>query len=141
MAKKLYRLPEKGKIAGVAAGFADYFDMDVTMMRLLFVAATLLSGGGVIFAYIILAFVLPTAGDTKNQPFDVSDRVDTLAEEMMQSGRARTIGNYVGVALIILGAWLLLGQFFPVLFKFQWNIIWPALIILFGVWIVSKGGK
>lgn len=141
MAKKLYRLPEQGKIAGVAAGFADYFDMDVTMMRLLFVAATLLSGGSIILVYIVLAFILPVKGDAKNQAFDVSDRVDTLAEEMMQNGHARTVGNYAGVALIILGAWLLLGQFFPVLFKFQWNIIWPALIILFGVWIISKGRK
>ena len=141
MTRRLYRIPEKGKIAGVAAGFADYFDMDVTLMRLIFVAAALLSGGTAIIVYVIFAFVMPTEGDPKDEPFDVSEKVDTLASEMKRNGHAENIGNYAGLALILLGAWLLLGQFFPGLFSLQWNIIWPCLVILLGVWIVSKGRK
>jgi phage shock protein PspC (stress-responsive transcriptional regulator) len=141
MAKRLYRLPEQGKIAGVAAGFADYFDMDVTLMRLLFVAAVLLSGGTVIIVYIIFAFVMPTEGAAKNEPFDVSEKVDTLANEMKRNGHAENIGNYAGLALILLGAWLLLGQFFPAVFSLQWSIIWPCLVILLGLWIITKGRK
>ena len=141
MARKLYRLPEQGKIAGVAAGVADYFDMDVTLMRLLFVAAALLSGGSVIIVYIIFAFVMPTAGAVKDEPFDVSEKVDTLAKEMKRNGHAENIGNYAGLALILLGAWLLLGEFFPSIFSFQWSIIWPCLVILLGLWIITKGRK
>lgn len=141
MARKLYRLPEQGKIAGVAAGFADYFDMDVTMMRLLFVAAALLTGGGIILIYIVLVFILPVAGEAKNRPFDVSEKVDTLAEEIKRNGNGRAIGNYMGLALVLLGSWLLLGQFFPEVFQLQWAIIWPCLIILLGVLIISKGRK
>ena len=35
--KTLYRLPDEAMIAGVASGFARYFNMDVTLMRLVFV--------------------------------------------------------------------------------------------------------
>ena len=43
MAKKLYRSQTKKMIGGVCGGLADYFDMDVSLLRLLFVAFTLLT--------------------------------------------------------------------------------------------------
>lgn len=134
-------MPEKGKIAGVAAGFADYFDMDVTLMRLLFVGAIIVTGGAALIAYIIFAFVMPVEGRNQSKEFNMSERVDTLAEELKQNGHARNFGNYAGLTLIIIGAWLLVGQFFPALFDLQWNIIWPCLVILLGVWILTKGRK
>lgn len=139
MAKRLYRVPSEGKIAGVAAGFADYFEMDVTLMRLLFVAAVLLTGGAAIIVYIIFAFVLPVEGRSKNGTFD--EKVETLAEEMKTTGGARNVGNYTGAFLVLLGLWLLLGQFFPVVFNLQWSVIWPCIVILLGLWIITKGRK
>ena len=50
MAKKLYRSQTKKMIAGVCGGLADYFDMDMSLLRLLFVAFTLLTA--------VLPFVL-----------------------------------------------------------------------------------
>lgn len=141
MARQLYRIPEKGKIAGVAAGFAEYFDMDVTLMRLLFVAVALLSAGSAIVAYIVLAFVMPVAGSAKTQEFNINERADTLAKEMRENGHVQSAGNYIGGALIILGLWFLLGQFFPIVFSVQWSVIWPLLIVLLGVWILIKGRK
>lgn len=66
MAKKktLYRIPKDGKIAGVCAGLADYFDMDVTLMRVLFVAGAFLTGIGILL-YIVLALILPVGGGAK----------------------------------------------------------------------------
>lgn len=141
MVRRLYRIPERGMIAGVAAGFADYFDTDVTLMRLIFVAAALLSAGAAVIAYLVCAFVLPVKGVKGTKDFDIEARAEALASEMKQSGRMQNMGNYMGLALIVLGAWLLLGQFFPWLFEIQWNIIWPSLIILLGVWIISKGRR
>jgi phage shock protein C len=43
MAKKLYRSSKQRMIAGICGGLAEYFDMDVNIMRLLFVAISLLS--------------------------------------------------------------------------------------------------
>lgn len=46
------------KIAGVCAGVADYFDMETTLVRALWLLATLVPGPNII-AYIILWIVVP----------------------------------------------------------------------------------
>ena len=61
MAKKLYRSQANKMIGGICGGLADYFDMDVSLLRLLFVAFTLLTAlfPFVIF-YIVAWIVVPT---------------------------------------------------------------------------------
>lgn len=59
--KKLYKISTDKKVWGVCAGLAAYFDVDVTLVRLLFVIFTLMGGPGLII-YIILAMVLPEEG-------------------------------------------------------------------------------
>lgn len=61
--KQLMRSNDR-MIAGVAAGLADYFDTDPTLVRILFVLATLLGlGGPAILTYIILWVVMPEAAE------------------------------------------------------------------------------
>jgi phage shock protein C len=59
-AKKLYRDNQNGKILGVCAGFAEYFDADATLIRLVVLAAIFFSGiiPGIIF-YFIAAAIMP----------------------------------------------------------------------------------
>lgn len=57
-ARKLVKGRDK-KLAGVAAGLADYFGIDPTLVRIGFVVGTIASGGPFLLAYIILAFVMP----------------------------------------------------------------------------------
>ena len=56
--KKLYRSRTNKKIFGVCAGLAEYFDVDVTVIRILFLIALLCVGGGLL-AYLICALVMP----------------------------------------------------------------------------------
>ena len=58
MEKKLYRSATDKKIAGVCGGFAQYFNIDSTVVRLLLVLFCLLGGSGVLF-YIICAIIIP----------------------------------------------------------------------------------
>lgn len=48
------------KILGVCSGLANYFDMDPTVMRLIFLVALLCFGTGFLL-YLILAIVMPDA--------------------------------------------------------------------------------
>ncbi len=139
--KKLIRLPDQGIISGVAAGFADYFEMDVTMMRLLFVLFTLVSGGTIIVAYIVLALVMPTPDGIKTAAADVGERLNSFVDEIKTSGRTERASNLFGVGLILFGLWVLVGQFFPDWMKFQWRLLWPSLIVLFGVWMIMRSKK
>lgn len=56
--KKLYRSRTDRKIAGVCGGLGEYFGIDPTLMRLLFVLG-LIFVGGTLLAYIILMIVIP----------------------------------------------------------------------------------
>lgn len=56
--KRLYRSRTDRKIWGVAAGIAEYFGVDSTMVRLLWVLAFFGFGVGLL-AYIIAALVMP----------------------------------------------------------------------------------
>ena len=58
--KRLMRPRENRKIAGVCAGFARYFDVDVTIVRIIWIALALLHGFGIL-AYIVAWIVLPSA--------------------------------------------------------------------------------
>ena len=61
MEKRVVRNVQDKKIAGVCAGLADYFDIDPTLVRALWILFTLLGGSGVL-AYIILWVIMPEAG-------------------------------------------------------------------------------
>jgi len=65
MAKKLYRSRTDRKIWGICGGLAEYFDMDPTIVRVIFVAS-LLCGTLGLWAYIIMAIIVPqeSEGDT-----------------------------------------------------------------------------
>lgn len=56
--KKLYRSNTDSKLCGVCGGFAEHFDIDPTIIRLIFIFLTLFGGGGVLI-YLICALVIP----------------------------------------------------------------------------------
>ncbi len=58
MHKKLYRSSREKMLGGVAGGVAEYFDVDPTIVRLVFVL-TLFAGGAGFIAYIIMWVVVP----------------------------------------------------------------------------------
>jgi phage shock protein C len=56
--KRLVRPRADRKIAGVCAGFAEYFDVDVTLVRLVWLFVVLVGGTGLL-AYVIAWIVMP----------------------------------------------------------------------------------
>ena len=62
MDKKLYKSRNNIKLDDVCAGFAEYFNIDPTVVRLIWALFTLLGGSGVL-AYIVAAVVMPRNPD------------------------------------------------------------------------------
>lgn len=56
--KKLYRSRKNRKIAGVCGGIGEYFDIDPTLIRLLWVVLVLAAGTGIL-AYILGIIIMP----------------------------------------------------------------------------------
>ena len=77
--KKLFRDTDTGKVGGVAAGLAAYFNVDVTLVRVLLLAG-LFAGGFTFVLYLILWTVLPEA--------------KTVAEKMRMRGDDLTLKNF-----------------------------------------------
>ena len=61
--KRLYKSRNNKMICGVCAGIADYFNIDPSIVRVLWAVLALAAGTGVL-AYIACAIILPE-GDTE----------------------------------------------------------------------------
>lgn len=72
--RKLVRSQDK-KIAGVAGGIAEYFNIDPTLVRIAFVIGTIASGGPFLLAYIILSFVMP-----KPDTMSIEERITIIRD-------------------------------------------------------------
>ncbi len=78
---RFYRDKRNGKLFGICAGIADYTGFDVSLVRVCFLAAMFMSGGGILPFYFIAAMVTPT------KPFAL-ERVDSEEKQFWQGVRA-----------------------------------------------------
>ncbi|NLX62456.1 MAG: PspC domain-containing protein [Tissierellia bacterium] len=58
MYKKLYKSNKDKQIAGVCGGIAEYFNIDPTIVRLIWAFISLAYGAGIL-AYLICAIIIP----------------------------------------------------------------------------------
>lgn len=81
--KKLYRNTENKLIAGVCSGFADYFGINVILMRIIWVALAFLHGIGAI-AYLVAALIIPIKPETS----EIEIEVEPQAKEKQKLHRS-----------------------------------------------------
>jgi len=84
--KRLYRISEGEYIGGVCTGLAAYFNIDVTIIRIIFVILTILTSGGFLLAYFIMMVIIPHASTSEEyaaahgESFSAQDLVDRFKE-------------------------------------------------------------
>ena len=64
--KKLYRSETNQKIAGVCGGLGEFFDIDPTIFRVIFVILLLPGGFPGLLPYLIFWFIMPTESEVKS---------------------------------------------------------------------------
>lgn len=80
--RRLYLLHDGAMIAGVCNGLAAYLHIDVTIVRIVFLILALVTKGGFGLAYLVLAFVIPSADTSEEraaahgQPFSAQELID-----------------------------------------------------------------
>lgn len=146
MEKKLYRSTSDKMIGGVAGGLADYFSIDPTLVRVLFVVATLFHGGGII-AYIILWIVIPqkpyqipgmnSGINSQQETGDANNSFSRNADGSvsMSNHKSETGSIWIGIVLILLGGLFLLDNFIP---RFDFGDYWPIILIGLGIGLILK---
>ena len=135
---RLYRCRHDRRIAGVAAGVAEFFGLDPTLVRVLWFLSIFFTGGISLALYVGLAFIVPL------EPLPVGSLPDgTVAAEgagmteghlhaRRGSGRFTT---FIGAALVLLGSLALAAAVLP---DVSWRYLWPVFIVGLGaVLIVS----
>lgn len=60
MSEKKLRKSENKMIAGVCAGLAEYFGMDITLVRIIYVLLTIFTVFSGVIVYIIMALLMPS---------------------------------------------------------------------------------
>lgn len=131
-AKRIYRSRSDRMVGGVCGGFAEYFQIDAAVVRVLWVLACFLNGLGGI-AYIISWIVVP-------------ENPDQRQEAAKTTSKPKNTGLIWGTVLIVIGLFFLFEQldfydYYP--FRWHWphglfgifrfDILWPLIIILIGV--------
>jgi phage shock protein C len=58
--RKLYRSQTQRMLAGVCGGLAEYFNIDATVMRVLFLILAVFGGSGIVL-YLVMWIVVPDA--------------------------------------------------------------------------------
>jgi len=58
--RKLYRSRTQRMVAGVCGGLAEYFNVDTTVIRVLFLVVTLFGGAGLV-VYVVMWILVPDA--------------------------------------------------------------------------------
>ncbi|MFQ5946344.1 MAG: PspC domain-containing protein [Anaerolineae bacterium] len=84
MSVRLYRSEDDRMLAGVCGGLADYFEIDATLVRAVFVILALLNGVGLLI-YLALAIVVPRQGVASEDPQAIlRENVEELGETAKQ---------------------------------------------------------
>lgn len=135
----MYRIREAGKLTGLSAGIGDYFSIDVTLVRVLWVVAAIASSGMAVFFYFLIALVVPVRG--QSEPRSFSEQTAAFGQEVADRAATSTIRNWLGVAVVALGAWLLMETLWPNWVMIRWSIVWAIALMIIGVWMIVRGRK
>jgi phage shock protein C len=161
--KKLYRSRSDRMIAGVCGGLGKYFDLDPLIFRIIFLLFIFGGGFGVLL-YIILAIIIPNeplqeslfdssepkadSAQGSVEPKDefkekvnefanqIKQNAQELAKEAKERNRSGSARNIVGLFLIALGGFFLVGNLLPGFIR--WDLFWPLVVIFVGLLIITK---
>ena len=139
--KKLYRSTDDKVIAGVCGGLGEYFDIDSTIIRIVFILLAVSGGSGIII-YLVMALIVPTkkgSSDIKANAEDLANQTKKVAENFKNSENKK---NFLGIIVVTIGFLVLLKNLVPV--KLAWlnsGVFWSLIIIFIGLFLITKNKK
>jgi phage shock protein C len=136
MRKRIYRSTSDKVIGGVCGGLGEYFNMDPTWIRILFVVAIFAKGVGLL-AYLICWIVFPKKVEMTTEATVADESGETTTSASVAGGENHQHGGgfLPGIILVVLGMIFLLDQAF---YWFDFNYIWPLLLIGIGVILIYR---
>jgi phage shock protein C len=137
---KLFRSRTDRVIAGVCGGLGKYFDVEPVVVRLIFLFLLFFSNGLGFFLYLALVLLIPKEPErpeASSQPEQESAGTPPVPVPGSVLKRKLAQHNIFAIVVIIIGFIFLLHQIFPQSW-IKWQLFWPALLILFGVYMLLR---
>lgn len=137
--KRLERSRSNRVIAGVCAGMASYFNIDIALMRVLFVVAAMCGSFG-FWMYVILWIVVPEEnilGPGSNEK-SYGETIDITPKEEKAERKPLGGAMIASLILIFIGLVALVDNFTPI--AWIWKT-WPVILIIIGVVILINSQK
>ena len=131
--RSLYRCRHDRRVAGVAAGVAEFFDLDPTLVRLVWFLSIFFGGFGLLL-YIVMAIIVPEEEEV--YPGGVPARTTGVAPgapAAYSTGGGMSPGLLVGGFLVILGGFFLVREFVP---QIDFDFLWPFILVAIGVVLI-----
>jgi phage shock protein C len=170
MEKRLFRNEFNKVIAGVSSGTADYMEVDVTIIRLLFVLSTIFLFGTGILVYLVMWIVVPVNHDpaARYSKFDdyfrrqntpppfgtpnpfaqpesagpTSTTDWTRPEEFKSPIKRSDTGRTVGgLFLLVMGLYFLMNEFHIIPYWFRLGKLWPLVFVAIGISFIMKAKR
>jgi phage shock protein C len=146
MEKKLQRIEQDKMIAGVCTGLAEYFDVDVTWIRIAFVVAVMAGASGIL-AYIVLWIAVPKRPylpdySQFNVDYKVSEPVNAANPAFMRKKKGSGNGRLIaGSIFIFFGTFFLLNEFDLIPHWVEFHNLWPLILIAMGLYTLAGAKK
>lgn len=136
MKRRLYRSRREAWLGGVAAGIADYFDIDPVIVRLVWLFTIFLGGSGIV-AYVIAWVLIPPHPDEPIDPRFEGTRnwSETVVETVRETSNPRQV---LGWILVIVGIVVLMLKLIPVILVVL-GALWPLILIILGIALLIQG--
>lgn len=146
MTEKLHRSKKNKIIAGVCGGIAEYFNVDVTLIRLAWVLAVFFGGSGIVL-YILAVVIIPEEKViVEKNTVDAPTEGEIIEGENSEAIQPESVNEketkrrqIFGIILVGLGVYFLLERFF----HFNMHDWWPVILIVIGAVLLFKsiGGE
>jgi phage shock protein C len=136
--RRLYRSQTNKVIAGVCGGIGEYLNIDPTLIRIGVLVLTIFGGSGILL-YIVAFFVMPEGPVARTVSHDGSpSSAGTASHGNSPSTAAMVLGGF----LILIGGMILMDNLdiisFHQLRHLSWDFLFPALLILAGVFALTR---
>jgi len=167
MEKRLFRNEYEKVIGGVSSGIAEYMEVDVTIIRLLFVLSTIFLVGTGVLVYIVMWIVVPVNNDPAKRfakfneynkgftnPFENKSNSQGWTSPSMNADpfkmgkddaefrpikKSTETGKTVaGLVLLVIGIYFLMNEFNIIPFWFNASKMWPLVFVAVGVSFLLK---
>jgi phage shock protein PspC (stress-responsive transcriptional regulator) len=90
--KRLYRSSDQKMFLGVCGGLGEYFDIDPTIIRVIFAVTTLLAGTS-IAVYAVLALIMPSEASLDADPRTAAQNTINEASDEVRKGIDLTVSR------------------------------------------------